>query len=674
MAELDFMKTQVDPEEQRAGNQRNAGSPRREADDIIGQINVFKRNYQDIRREKENKWLEAWGQYFSTPEAQNYLRARAFHTVGDVQTDWRHRVPDGKAFEMVESVTSFMMGAFFPNQSWFDVQPLSSLGMEPADYRKYLHVIKHFVNAKLEQGNFQDYWEQHTRQAVTIGTSVLALPWRYEKSTKPMNVRVQKPDGSYKVERKDVDKTKYNGFDFEVISMFDFFIDPRAKDPNDGNILRRYERTRAELIREVEAGKFPKTSVKAIQDMEAKEYADDTSESNKTEQSRFEGMEENVHNPEDIIEVWEFWGDFTLNGVEYRDVVITTAGHEVLEFQSNPFWGGKPFILMTFLPVVNSPYGLGVLDPVLGDLHAKMLSRNQRLDIVESSINPMFEAVNDGTIDFSNLTSEPGKVIPVAEAGSIRQINTVANVGISVQEEQLMEQSIEKSTGTGAFIGSGATRNAERVTAQEIEATRSAGGNRLNGVHRHMERQGLLAFLEKAFTTIQQFMTEDEVIPTPMEEDPDTIEFIEIGVEELNRDLELKPRGADFIADKEFEIRQRTDFLNLVSQIPQLAERLRWGQIGKDLARRFLQDDWEKYIKLEEETAPEAEQGMEQEQQPDPAQLQQQEQASSLQQLQQGAAAFGGEPAELAFEKRLQTGTAQEALGQISQTLESENR
>ena len=673
MAEQDFLKTTTDPEAKRAGQAR------READDIVNQINVFKRTYQDARQERENKWLEAWGQYFSTPEAEAYLRSRALHTVGDVQTDWRHRVPDGKAFEMVESVTSFMMGAFFPNENWFEVNPQASLGMDAENYRKYLRLIKKFTNRKLEQGNFQDYWEAMTRQAVTIGTSAIALPWRYEKEQRPMNVRVQQQDGSYKVETKNVDKTKYNGFDFEVVSMFDFFIDPRANGANDGNILRRYERTRAELIREVEAGKFPWTSVKAIQDMPAKEWADEESETHANELEHFEGMEEHLHNPEDVLEVWEFWGDFTYNGVEYKDVVVTVAGDEVLEFQSNPFWGGKPFITMTFLPVLNSPYGLGVLDPVLGDLHAKKLARNQRLDIVEASINPMFEAVNDGTIDFSNLTAEPGKVIPVAEPGSIRQINTIADVGTSVQEEQLMEQSIEQATGTGAFIGSGATRNAERVTAQEIEATRSAGGNRLNGVHRHMEREGLLPFMRKAFTTIQQFMTEDEVVPVPREDDPETIEFTEIGVDELNQDLELKPRGADFIADKEFEIRQRTDFLNLASQIQPLMEKMNWGEIGKDLARRFLQDDWEKYVKTGEDQPEEPVQQLMNQGGGQAPQLQNGEQPaaasppqSEVEQLRDGAEAMGGEPAAQAVEKQLRTGTAEQSLQQLAQTLEAD--
>ena len=643
---------------------------RSKKEDIIAQLHTHRRNYEDFRYEREQKWLEAWGQYFSTPEAQHFLRSRAFHTVGDVNVDWRHRIPTGKAFEMVESVTSFMMGAFFPNNNWFDVEPQEPLGLDPEQYRKYLRTVRRFTDRKLEQGNFQDYWENFTRQAVTIGTSALALPWRYEKETKPQNVRVQQPDGTYKVEKQQVDRTKKNGFDFEVISMFDLYLDPRSQQANEGNVLRRYERTRSEVKRQVELGAFPETTVKAIEDLQAKNSPTGLPEANKQEQLNFEGFQEQAHNPEDVLELYEYWGDIEIEGESHRNVVITICGDELLQFEKNPFWSGKPFIIGTFISSVASPYGLGVLDSVLGDLHAKMLTRNQRLDIVEMTLNPMFEAVNDGTIDFTNLYSEAGKVIPVAEQGNIRQLNTIADVGTSVQEEQLMEQSIEKTTGTGAFIGSGATRNAERVTAQEIEATRSAGGNRLNGVHRHMERTALLPALEKAFGTIQQFMTEDELVPVPMLEDPESVEFVEVGIDELNQELLLKPIGADFLADKEFELRQRLDFISTAGNIEPMSKQLNWSEITKDLARRFLRDDWEKYIKDPEEAegaAQELTQG--QQQQPTPEEQAAQAQLSQEQQLSQGAQEFGGEPAQLALQKQQQTGQTQETLGQLSEAL-----
>ena len=638
---------------------------RKTKDDIVDQLWNTVTKYQDTRHERENKWLEAWAHYFSTPESRNFLQSRAFHSVGDVQTDWRHRVPDGKAFEMVESVTSFMMGAFFPNKNWFNVKPQKPLGLEPEDYRKYIRLLKAFFKTKLKNSNFEDAWEEMTRQAVAIGTSVIALPWRYQTEPKNVNVKVPQEDGSHRVETKTEDKTVKNGFEFEVLSMFDVFLEPHTASPNEGNMFRRYRRTRAQLMSEFDAGKHPLTTKKTIQELDGDTRPRDHSGTNEKDRQEFLGEESEIpKTPEDMITIWEFWGDITVNGTQYKNVMAVFSEHELLQFQTIPFWGGKPFIAMNFIPVLNSPYGIGVLDPVLGDLHAKMLARNQRLDIIEFSINPMFEVVNDGTLDLNNLHSEPGKVVPVAETNSIRQISQVADVGTSVQEEQLMEQSIEKVTGTGAFIGSGATRNAERVTAQEIEATRSAGGNRLNGVHRHMERQGLLAFLRKAFRTIQQFVTEDELVPVSVENDPQTTEFIEIGVNELNQDIDLEPLGADFVADEEFELRQRTDFLQLAGNSEQLSQTLNWTEIAKDLARRFLKEDWEDYIVEPEEQGLQGQPPLTQGQEPVPP-------PSELEQLKEGARQTAGEPAELAIEQTARAGQTEEALSRISQRLQS---
>jgi len=654
----------------RNNDESEPGRQRRRADEIIEQVNTLKRHYGDARQEREDKWLEAWAQYFGTPEAQNYLRARTHHTVGDVQNDWRHRVPTGKAFEMVESVVSFLMGATFPNENWFDVEAVEHLNFQEEDYRKYLRLIRTFTQRKLEDANFQDYFENFLRQAVTLGTSVLAMPWRYRREEFPLNVR----DAQGNTVQKTEERVTQNTFQFEVVDMFDFFIDPTAKMPNEGNIIRRMTKTRGELIRLVQDGTYPEATVKQIQELPAVENVHDPDdESHKQEKEEFTGMNPHhhqLHSPGDIIEVLEFWGNLTVENEEYQDVVATVAGDALLSFDSNPFWGGKPFVVGTYIPVVNSPYGLGVLDPVLGDLHARTLTRNQRLDITEFTINPMFEVVNDGTLDLSQLYSEPGRVIPVTEAGSINQINTITDVSTSVQEEQLMEQSIEKSTGTGAFIGSGATRNAERVTAQEIEATRAAGGNRLNGVHRHIERQALFTILQKCFRQIQQFVTEDETIPLPNEEDPDVVEFLQVGPPELNTSLQLKPRGADFIADEEFELRQRIDFINTAAQVPQMAQQLNWKEVAKDLARRFLRDDWEKYVK----GAGEQEEDQQNEQQLPVDEVQQgpeSQAASEIEQIREAARSVSGQPGAQAVEESLRSGQAEEALRNIGEQLQS---
>ena len=76
----------------------------------------------------------------------------------------------------------------------------------------------------------------------------------------------------------------YNGFNFEVIDIFDFFIEPNADMPNEGNVIRRFEKTRGELVRLVESGIYDKTTVKSVKDLTPSYHAN-RSDSFKDEKS-----------------------------------------------------------------------------------------------------------------------------------------------------------------------------------------------------------------------------------------------------------------------------------------------------------------------------------------------------------------------------------------------------
>jgi hypothetical protein len=63
--------------------------------------------------------------------------------------------------------------------------------------------------------------------------------------------------------------------------------------------------------------------------------------------------------------------------------------------------------------------------------------------------------------------------------------------------------------------------------------------------------------------------------------------------------MDVIPLGADHIANREFELKNRLDFLQAVSSVPQMAEQLNWTEILIDLASRFLEEDYERFINAE---------------------------------------------------------------------------
>lgn len=552
------------------------------------------------RQPLEEDWKAGWAEYFSNSRAADTIRAEAFKQVGDVQTDWRSKVPTGKAFELVEDANSYLQGAFFPNKQWFDVYPKRII--QDPDWQELLKVLQKYIQIKLDEAYFTEWWDMNCRQALITGTSVLALPWRYEAVETTKNVQITTVRGKKKVLPKRVKKVVKNGLDITVLDMFDFFIDPYAVDPKDAACIRRYTKTKGELIRLVEEGVFNQTDKRTVMGIQAAYNRKTQSTTNKESVKEFVGDTQTGYDPQEAIEVIEYWGNITVNGMEYIDVCATVVDDTLIDFKDNPFWGGKPYVVTTLIRTHDSPYGIGILNPILGQLHQLFVTMNHRLDIGELVVNPMWKVLQDGTLDLDSLFSAPGKIIPVADPNNIVPIAfDVRNLGINVQEEQMLEQRVERVTGINPYVGQGQGRDAERVTAEEVKSKRDAGGNRLGRYHKHIEDTALRELLEKAYSFIQQFVVEDEIVrvtgsvPGSI---TNSFDFIKVGQDELQHDVDIVPVGSDWVIDKEREIRERLDFITLTSQHPVMSQMVNWEEVMKDLARRMVKQDWEKFVQL----------------------------------------------------------------------------
>ena len=575
-----------------------------ENQDIVDFVCGRHKIWSEERQPIEEEWKMCWAEYFSNSRGADTIRAEAASLIGDVQTDWRHKIPTGKAFELVEDANSYLQGAFFPNKQWFDILPKQMIPDE--DWVEVLKVIQKFIQVKLDESYFSEWWDMNIRQCLITGTSVLALPWRYETVKTKKNVSITNSKGNKSYVPRVVDKVVKNGLDICVLDMFDFFIDPLASDPKNANCVRRYTKTKGELVRLVESGTFNQEKESTILGLER--MSQDCSTINKDSKTYFAGatQDDNRYKEDDRVDVLEYWGNVVAGGKEFVDVCATISGDTLLDFRPNPFWGGKPYIITTFVRVHEHPYGLGLLAPVCGQLHQMFTTMNHRLDISELVVNPMWKVLNDGTIDLNSLFSAPAKLIPVENMDNLQPIVFNAqNLGITVEEENMLEQRIERVTGISAYVGQGGGRDAERVTAAEVNAKRNAGGNRLGRYHKHIEDTSLRELLEKTYSFMQQFVTEDEIVRVTgasVGSTSGSFDFIKVGQEELQHEVDIIPVGSDWVVDKEREISERLDFVALVSQNPIMSEMVNWEEVMKDLARRMIKQDWDKFIKLGQPT------------------------------------------------------------------------
>jgi hypothetical protein len=572
-----------------------------ELQNIGSTVLSYYNRYQQARQRKEEIWAECWAVYNGTPEALKYASLLAKKTLGNVETEWRHRVNPGKAYETVETINAYLQSAFFPNRDWFDLTPT-----QPGDGVDVASAVKRYFKETLHKGGFRSAMDMFTRQACITGFSVLALPWRREAAPYRINRKVEVPThDEYGVEigKKYVTRTEtqqrlvQDAPQFEVLSSFDCFIDPDNLDLRRTNFIRRVYLTKAALWQRVQEGYYTGLEEKDILKMSTDGTVSkkkDQSATRKDTVKRFQGIDETFS--KEIVTLVEFWGDVTCSDCVYHDVVVTLCGDKVIRYENNPYWCGKPFVIATYTPNNHSVYGMGVLEPNLSMLHQLGIITNQRLDNLELAVDCMWTFVDDGTVEEADVYTAPGKIIKVADHGSVRPLIHNQQFTVTYTEAQLLDQAIDKSAGTGAFISTGQGRSGERVTAQEVQAVRDAGGNRLGRVHAHLEQTALEPVLVKTYRQMQQFVLEDKVIRIPGFTGGEFI-YASVGVEELQHDFDIKAVGAGHIADKEFELQKHLNFVQTVQNNPEMGGLINWEEMTRHLANKFGIDDVDKFIK-----------------------------------------------------------------------------
>lgn len=558
---------------------------------VIQSLKRVHNDWKAARTGLEIHWKECWASYFGTPNANDWLRSRAItDSVGDVGQDWRHHINQGKSYDLIETAIPYFKSASFPNEDWFDLIPSTPVPDE--DLGLLLRVLKEYIKTKLDEAKFKNRWEGFLRQLAVLGTSCISLPWRVETKKTKRNIISRTVVGDELIEV-DVEKIVQNCPDMVVEDMFDIWLDPDGDDPNRSSMIRRFTLRRGELARLIKDGVYPKAIVEDVKKIKATRRG---ASEERNEIDNFYGIDENTSTT-DIVEIYEFWGNLELPDEELYDVVITWSGDILLRIEPNPYLGGRPFVFGQYTPIPKSPYGWGLLSPVMGNLHELNILSNCRLDGLEVTLQPTFLVQNDGTVDPADVFVKPGRVIPCANPDGIRPLITNNEfAAVSIQEEQLREQQIERRTGTGSFVGTAPGRSGERVTAAEVEATQSAGGNRLSGVYESIERDSLLEIVQRCYNYAQQFQAYDEIVPVRDQNDSRSIMYAQVGMNQLAYDMKVQPIGAKHIANKEYNIRQMMDWLAAINSTPQLVQYVKWGEVATELTRQFIENNPDRFV------------------------------------------------------------------------------
>lgn len=644
--------------------------------EVINSCESLKVKYAQDRQSIENTWKDAWAAYLTTPEAKQYAESRMIDVVGNIDFNWRHKLVTAKAFETVETIVSYMMSSFFPNDKWFDFD--AKVHIPHPEWRQIIEANRKFISLKLEAENFQSAYENFIRELCITGTAGISMPWRTEVKDSFTNTIVQRDDGTtLVVPKREIDVTKHAP-DLEVISVLDFFFDPEIHDPNRSNVIRKFSISRGDLLELVKSNKYPLAKIEDIRDDFVGGSEDRSANLSDFDMGLMVGIPSNESLDGDtgntitssfvgngLVEVFEFWGDLVVKNIEFKDIHVVWTGRHLLLIEQNPYWSGKPFIFGTYVRITGTPYGIGCLQPVLSSLYQQNVLMSRRADNISVNSDTMFTVLADGVTDMDEVYTAPGHKIPVTTHDAIKPLQLTTDQSLSVNEQSILEQLVDKATGTGPFIGVGAGRTAERVTAQEIQAQRDAGGNRLNGVYSHIERSSMRPFLEKYRELCRQFILEPESIMMSINNIDTEVLF---GPDLLQFPMSVRALGAGHIADKEFQLRQLLDWINLVVSIEGFSSLLDVNnrlEILKALTEKMVPDFVDRFIPSSQQLL---QRNMDQQ-----SLLQQQQVASvgedPVQQLRGSAEFVGGQPAVNAIDESIATGQSEQQIQQIAQAL-----
>lgn len=338
------------------------------------------------------------------------------------------------------------------------------------------------------------------------GTLVVQTGWDYEDEevTTTTEVAVTDEFGNESIVEQEVTETvvKKNQPTAKVCRNEDIYIDPTTQDNLDNAqfVIYRYETDLSSLKQDGRYKNLDKVSKHGNEDYD---YI-------KEDETEFRFADE----PRKKQVVYEYWGNYDLNGDGIAEPIVCSWIHDVIiRLQSNPYPDGKPpFIVVPFNSV---PF------KIHGEANAELIGDNQKVKtaVVRGIIDNMAQsnngqvAVRKGTLDQTNRK----KFL----AGGNFEFNGTPNdfwhgsyntiPGSAFDVIGLMNNEIESITGTKSFSG-GINSGSLGTTATGARGALDATATRRMNIVRNVAENLVKPLIRKWMAYNSEFLEDEEVI------------------------------------------------------------------------------------------------------------------------------------------------------------------
>ena len=323
---------------------------------------------------------------------------------------------------------------------------------------------------------------RQTNISYADGTPVLA------EDGIPVTVTLREPEES--------ERSYYDDPQCVSIDVFDFFVDPAAKNIDDARYCghREYKSRRSlEQLIQTAGWKIDFSTL---------------SHSENPEDGRRLRMEENgkakdePDNDNGLYLVHHYWED-------ERHVVVIERQQIALD-EANPFWHGrKPYDKATYAPIANSFYGIGLCEMLQGLQEELNTTRNMRIDYYAAALRRMWKMRKGCGLTPRDLAWRQNGVIQVENMDDLQEINVQDLPASAFAVEEGIKTDMKDVSGCHDIIMGLAGSNETATTTMTKDNNASI---RFKDVVEAVANDILVPVAEKCISMDGQFLTEERSV------------------------------------------------------------------------------------------------------------------------------------------------------------------
>lgn len=530
----------------------SADKQRKIVDDLTQMFN----DWDTARKPRESVWLEIYRRYL---------------TVADrFKTLTRSNITMPIVFQIVEAAVPKVVNTLFSTgEEFFDVLPIIQ---ESQEMQVKAQNIKRLLMVQLSKANFFVKFVDFVKQLMLYGTSYFEVYWKVKRDWvwERIPTRVDRTILGFKLGSKIIwNETKtYRVVDrrpeVDVLDILDVYPDPMAETVNDGRGLFVRSWIQLDELKEMGQGKYPVYANTESADLQSTE---NTYSQSRQDRDASKGVNTAKPGNKTQVELVKFYGRYDVDGDGIKEEAVIVLGNRkvVLMAKPNPFHHQKrPVIRGVLFPLVKEWFGIGLIEPVISQVHELDTIHRQRLDNVNQILNCMWQVDTLADVDLDTCISAPNNIVLTDRMDAVKKLDTPNVTESSYTEAQLIQSNIERATIPPSAQGSpqsgqlGRTaRGAQLIIGQALEKFGTAT--------KLIEDMGLKQVLYMFHQLNLQFIDDDDVLRDPILYGE--IAAAQMTPEDIRTKVDFKMLGISEMVGSEGKINQIVSFMGVFGKV-----------------------------------------------------------------------------------------------------------